>query len=75
MAGSYAHAIDRQGRLRDNNSFAGMIENGGDAYEMAEEMYGMIWWLAVGDSEVVAEAAARWREGIGSAPGQQRPQF
>jgi hypothetical protein len=46
MAGSYSHATTRSGNLRSNESFVGMIENLGDAYEMAEEMYGMIWALA-----------------------------
>lgn len=35
-----------QGRLRNNESFCGMIENLGDAYEAAEECFGMVWWLA-----------------------------
>lgn len=34
------------GRLRNPKTFNGMIENGGDAYEAAEECYGMIWYLA-----------------------------
>lgn len=46
MAGSYKHATTRSGNLRDAESFAQRIENPGDAYEMAEEMYGMIWFLA-----------------------------
>lgn len=46
MAGSYNHIITDQGNLISNERFPQMIENLGDAYEMAEEMYGMIWWLA-----------------------------
>lgn len=46
MAGSYNHIITEHGNLRSNESFTQMIENLGDAYEMAEELYGMIWWLA-----------------------------
>lgn len=46
MAGSYNHIITQHGNLRSNESFVQMIENLGDAYEMAEELYGMIWWLA-----------------------------
>jgi hypothetical protein len=46
MAGSYNHVITEQGNLVSNETFVQMIENLGDAYEMAEEMYGMIWWLA-----------------------------
>lgn len=46
MAGSYNHITDNQGNLIPNEDFPDMIENLGDAYEMAEEMYGMIWWIA-----------------------------
>lgn len=47
MAGSYYHIVDEEsGEFCDNELFVDMIENLGDAYEMAEEMYGMIWWLA-----------------------------
>lgn len=33
----------RKGKLRNNATFCGMIENPGDAYEAAEECYGMVW--------------------------------
>lgn len=46
MAGSWQHMTTTSGRLRSNESFCGMIENLGDAYEAAEECYGMIWYLA-----------------------------
>lgn len=46
MAGSWNHMTTRSGKLRNNETFAQMIENLGDAYEAAEECYGMIWWLA-----------------------------
>lgn len=80
MAGSYNHAVVREDprrleQLRDNEDFAGMIENIGDAYEMAEEMYGMIWLLAQGESEKVEWARQHWEAGIYLAPGNQRPQF
>lgn len=45
MAGSYYHAVRDDGKLR-YYTFGELIENGGDAYEMAERMYGMIWFLA-----------------------------
>jgi hypothetical protein len=45
MAGSYNHVVTDAGDFCDNESFVGMIGNLGDAYEMAEEMYGMIWYL------------------------------
>jgi hypothetical protein len=46
MAGSYHHMTTRSGKLLNNESFCDMIENLGDAYEAAEDCYGMIWWLA-----------------------------
>jgi len=46
MAGSWRHMTGRTGRLLNNENFCGMIENLGDAYEAAEECYGMIWYLA-----------------------------
>lgn len=46
MAGSYQHIVNDKGQLLNNENFVGMIENLGDAYEMAEELYGMIWFLA-----------------------------
>ena len=46
MAGSWRHMTTKSGKLRSNASFTGMIENLGDAYEAAEECYGMIWFLA-----------------------------
>lgn len=50
MAGSYNHCITRKGNLMSNDRMmvsGAMIENLGDAYEAIEEMFGMIWWLAV----------------------------
>lgn len=46
MAGSYNHVVTKNGNLVSNESFVNMIENLGDAYEMTEELFGMIWWLA-----------------------------
>jgi hypothetical protein len=46
MAGSWRHMTTEQGELLNNENFCGMIENVGDAYEAAEECFGMIWWLA-----------------------------
>lgn len=68
MAGSYKHATTKLGNLRSNESFVLMIQNLGDAYEMAEEMFGMIWYLAVGRGEdpaaEVEEARLHYREGL-----------
>lgn len=41
MAGSYNHIVDENNQLISNEEFPIMIENLGDAYEMAEEC----WWL------------------------------
>lgn len=46
MAGSWRHMTTDDGKLLDNEGFVQMIENLGDAYEAAEECFGMIWWLA-----------------------------
>lgn len=46
MAGGYNHIVTEDGNLRSNKAFVNMIENLGDAYEMAEELYGMVWFLA-----------------------------
>jgi len=75
MAGSYGHATTEDGKLRSNETFVGMVENLGDAYETVEEMYGMIWFLAQRLSELqlsglespedyVRRARQRYREGL-----------
>lgn len=46
MAGSYNHIVNSKGDFLDNERFVQRVENLGDAYEMAEELFGMIWWLA-----------------------------
>ena len=72
MAGSYAHIVTKSGKLRAPGKFIGMIENLGDAYEMAEELYGMIWLLAAGDADLVEDARKRYSEGLRLAPGGDR---
>lgn len=69
MAGSYNHIITDQGNLVSNERFPKMIENLGDAFEVVEEMYGMIWWLAHEnprlDPQAVVEAARlSYEEGL-----------
>lgn len=46
MAGSWNHMTTRRGRFRNNESFFGMMDTGGDCYEAAEECYGMVQVLA-----------------------------
>lgn len=57
MAGSYKHATTDSGKLRKPESFTGMVENLGDAYETVEEMYGMIWRLANQLARIEADQA------------------
>jgi hypothetical protein len=77
MAGSWRHATDDQGRLLPDSQFVDMIENLGDAYEMAEEMVGMIWWLASEHNEdalaAIERARGNYREGL--ELGGMHPQF
>jgi hypothetical protein len=69
MAGSYGHAVDEHGRLRNPENMSIATETGGDAYETIEEFYGMVWYLASGDAVLVEEARANYREGIEMSPG------
>ena len=72
MAGSYKHAVDDAGRLRDWEEMADMAtETQGDAYETIEEMYGMIWLLADGDAAQVEAARQSYRRGIEMSPSAQ----
>lgn len=79
MAGSWNHMTTSKGKLLSNENFTGMIENLGDAYDAAEECYGMVWYLAkqladIGDREgkpsrsdilgVITEAKACHQEGL-----------
>ena len=58
------------GKLRSNETFTNLIENLGDAYEAAEECYGMVQWLAdwlavcQAGSTASAESLARDRKRI-----------
>ena len=64
MAGSYNHAVDDEGRLRNTESMTIATENQGDAYETIEELYGMVWFLAGGDADLVEDARANWLRGV-----------
>lgn len=72
MAGSYNHVVGKTGKLLSNTNFVDMIENLGDAYEMAKDMYGMIWYLANGNVDMVEEAKVNVELGIRLSPGVQR---
>jgi hypothetical protein len=86
MAGSYNHCVTDKGKLRNPRGLAGMVETPGDMWEAAEEMYGMIWFLAdyiarheedLGhDASTTAQWVERARqsymEGIRASPGEQK---
>ena len=68
MAGSYRHLVN------DDLQYIGLdlIENGGDAAEAIEKLYGMTCWLASQAAirtgrtyaQVIEEAEANWKTGI-----------
>lgn len=80
MAGSWNHTVETEtGKLLSNVDLVGMLENGGDVYEYAEEAYGMVWWLASALSEssgigvspatLIEEARQHYEEGLAMSPG------
>lgn len=86
MAGSYAHIVtNNKGKLLNPENFNEMIEKPSDAYGAAEEMYGMIHFLAARvelltpDSiyqtpeQIVEEARSHYRRGLKMSPGIQAP--
>jgi hypothetical protein len=69
MAGSYRHIVDENGAFSGHQHRLG---NGGDVYEALEELYGMIWYLAGGDSEKVRTAQINYQKGLELAPQSQK---
>jgi hypothetical protein len=86
MAGSWNHSIEHDengaipgGKLLCNEDAVQMLENGGDWYEYAEEVYGMVWWLATmlsvqdgatrSPAELIDQARKNYQEGIALSPG------
>jgi hypothetical protein len=69
MAGSYNHRVTDSGQLSNNENFVDMIGDLGDACEAVEEMYGMIWYLAQGNAELVEVARRNYQMGIADSPG------
>jgi hypothetical protein len=57
MSGGWASITDSQGRFTG----AGTVETGGDVEELAEELFGMIWWLA-GRCSALADGAPDYRD-------------
>lgn len=87
MAGSWRHMTTKNGKLLSSARFCDMIENLGDAYEAAEQCYGMIWWLASalardaagndGDRQAIlsyiSEARESYRDGLETGGVQRGP--
>lgn len=71
MAGSYKHAVNGSGQLRNWRHMTIATETQGDAYETIEEFYGMVWFLAQGDTDRVEEARQRYEAGIAMSPGRE----
>lgn len=71
MAGSYNHAVNDDGQLRNWRHMTIATETQGDAYETIEELYGMVWYLAMGNAERVEEARQNYQEGIALSPGHE----
>ena len=78
MAGSWNHITeDETGKLLSNVDAVGMLENGGDWYEFAEEVYGMVWKLAERLETLVGGSKDQWvklaqehfQEGLALSPG------
>lgn len=80
MAGSWNHSIDQEtGKLLSNEDATSMLENGGDWYEYAEEVYGMVWQLASmlamqpnvtrSPEELIEYARTHYRDGLKLSPG------
>jgi hypothetical protein len=65
----YNHIVDPEGRFLDPDNFSGRVGSLKEAYEMAQEMYGMIWWLAAAFKENcidldVEDARQNYKQGI-----------
>lgn len=77
MAGSFKHVVAADGQLLRDKDFAQMVDNPVDAYEVVEEMYGMIWVLAdfLGGPDAgtrrawVDQARDNYRRGLTVSPG------
>jgi len=73
MAGSYKHAVNDKGQLRNSCNMTIATETQGGAYETIEEMYGMIWYLAHGNAALVELARQGYELGINMSPGREDP--
>ena len=72
MAGSWDHAMGVDGALLEPEDLAGMLENGGDAWEFAEQAYGMAWLLArmisttveLDPEDIIESARENYKQGL-----------
>lgn len=75
MAGSWGHMVNDDGTFRGDD----LLENGGDVKECLEEVYGMVWYLAVQMAhttdafgatapELIEEARQHYKEGWTASP-------
>jgi hypothetical protein len=65
----YSHIVDSEGRLLDPDRFSGAVPDLKGAYELAEQLYGMVWWLAAAFQEHcidldVEDARKNYKQGI-----------
>lgn len=73
MAGSYLHVVNKHGALRTQAQINNSLENGGDIVEAIEEMYGMLWFLAAGNPELIELARVNWQVGYSMSPTKRKP--
>jgi len=69
MAGSYNHVVSERGRLLDSTIMHEQLDTFGDVWETIEELFGMIWLLALGDPDRVEWARTHIQAGIALSPG------
>jgi hypothetical protein len=71
VAGSFNHVVTSNGSLASNKVVVSMLENGGDVFQAVEEMYGMIWYMALGATDpaaLIEEARQHYKEGLTASP-------
>lgn len=64
MTSAYSGIVDDNGMLLENEnaSMQDLLGNGGDCYEVIEEMYWMIQVLADGDEEIIRRVVTEARQ-------------
>lgn len=84
MAGSWNHTVEKStGKLLADRDIQGMLEcHSGDVSEYAEEVYGMVWWMAtvfanaiggpLTPEGIIEDARQNYRKGLEFSPGRAR---